>query len=140
VRGPPPSRRPSSSSALSLATPSWRRPRRWRCSARWSSAATIGLGRVVAFHYCSSRFTPDSRACSVPLLLNRQCNRTLGNAAAWDGSSVASIARTPDAGGWVATKPLTALLRGHQKASERAPIGASAGNAGLVRARRSPVG
>ena len=38
----------------------------------------MGFGRIVALHYRSSTFMPDSVRDSVPLYLKRQCDRTLG--------------------------------------------------------------
>jgi hypothetical protein len=40
--------------------------------------ARLGLGRGVALHYLLIRSIPDSLTYSVSLLLQRQCDRTLG--------------------------------------------------------------
>eukprot|EP01051_Picozoa_sp_SAG22_P018858 SAG22_NODE_3304_length_1791_cov_1.654255_1_plen_400_part_00 len=45
-----------------------------------------------------------------------------GHSAAWDGCSVATIARTPDTGGWAATKPLSALLNDWQNPKALKPL------------------
>jgi hypothetical protein len=42
--------------------------------------ARLGLGRIVSFVPPFIRLTPDSLTYSVPLLLKRQCDRTLGAA------------------------------------------------------------
>ena len=46
----------------------------WRMSA--GSAATVGLGRIVALYH--RHFILYSLTCSVPLFLKRQCDRILG--------------------------------------------------------------
>lgn len=78
-------------------------------------------------HICaSSPFTAEARSASaveaVPALAV-QCVLVFGgHSAVWGGCSVATIARTPDAGGWEQTKPLSALLNDWQNPKAMEPL------------------
>ena len=67
------------------ASPRRRPPPRRRGSAGADPAASIGLGRIVAFYHLLILFISESLIESVPLFLKRQCGRTLGEQPAFAG-------------------------------------------------------